>query len=519
MRRVAFAALLAAGVFAPSQQAFAQRCEIEANGGSVGICGEVKDSTITIGVPLEKVEELVRERTKPLEELTAAQKETISVLKEKLDLNERQIRATLDILGEKDVPPERLAAKLVEIAERYKALTANASTQAGDDPNTTALKEEAQRAIDDGQLEKADALLAQVETEQRRALDRFAFGAAETSARRGEIALTRLRYRDAAARFADAAAVFPPNSDHEDQRIDYLEREADALYRQGDEFGDNAALVSAIAREKRLLELKPRERVPLDWATAQVNLGVALASLGERESGTGKLEEAVAAYREALKERTRERVPIDWARTQANLGTALETLGERESGTGKLEEAVAAYREALKELTRERVPLDWAKAQIGLGKALFRLGERESGTGKLEEAVAAYREALRKYTRARVPLDWATTQNNLGEALQTLGARESGTTRLVEAVAAYRAALEERTQARVPLDWATTQMNLGNALAVLADRQKSSARMEEALACMRNAVEVYQQAGESYRLPAAQRQIKEMETELTALKR
>jgi hypothetical protein len=62
-------------------------------------------------------------------------------------------------------------------------------------------------------------------------------------------------------------------------------------------------------------------------------------------------------------------------------------------------------------------------------------------------------------------------------------------------------------------------MNLGNALAVLAKRQKSSARMEEALACMRNAVEVYQQAGESYRLPAAQRQIKEMETELTALKR
>ena len=43
-----------------------------------------------------------------------------------------------------------------------------------------------------------------------------------------------------------------------------------------------------------------------------------------------------------------------------NLGNALETLGERESGTGKLEEAVAAYREALKERTRERVPLDWA---------------------------------------------------------------------------------------------------------------------------------------------------------------
>ena len=49
--------------------------------------------------------------------------------------------------------------------------------------------------------------------------------------------------------------------------------------------------------------------------------------LGERESGTAKLEEAVAAYREALKERTRERVPLDWATTQNNLGNALRRSG------------------------------------------------------------------------------------------------------------------------------------------------------------------------------------------------
>jgi hypothetical protein len=33
--------------------------------------------------------------------------------------------------------------------------------------------------------------------------------------------------------------------------------------------------------------------------------------------------------------------------TQNNLGIALETLGERESGTARLEEAFAAYRAAL----------------------------------------------------------------------------------------------------------------------------------------------------------------------------
>jgi tetratricopeptide (TPR) repeat protein len=112
-----------------------------------------------------------------------------------------------------------------------------------------------------------------------------------------------LRYGDAAQLFATAAATFPPNSKHQDERIDYLEREANALYRQGDEFGDNAALATAIDRQSHLLSLKPQERVPLDWATTQNNLGNALATLGERGSGTGRLDEAVAAYREALKER------------------------------------------------------------------------------------------------------------------------------------------------------------------------------------------------------------------------
>ena len=71
-------------------------------------------------------------------------------------------------------------------------------------------------------------------------------------------------------------------------------------------------------------------------------------------SGTAKLEEAVAAYRDALQEFTRERVPLDWAMTQNNLGIALLKLGERESGTARLEEAVAAFREGLQENTRAR---------------------------------------------------------------------------------------------------------------------------------------------------------------------
>ena len=125
----------------------------------------------------------------------------------------------------------------------------------------------------------------------------------------------------------------------------------------------------------------------------------------------------------------------------ANLGTALRTLGERESGTARLEEGVAAFRAALEERSRDRVPLDWATTQNNLGNALWRLGQRESGTARLEEAVAAFRAALEEARRDRVPLQWAVTQNNLGTALRTLGERESGTARLEEAVAVFDACL------------------------------------------------------------------------------
>jgi hypothetical protein len=60
-----------------------------------------------------------------------------------------------------------------------------------------------------------------------------------------------------------------------------------------------------------------------------MDLGAVLATLGKRESGTEHLEQAVAAYRLALQENTRERVPLDWAKTQFNLGLGLADLYTR----------------------------------------------------------------------------------------------------------------------------------------------------------------------------------------------
>ncbi len=282
---------------------------------------------------------------------------------------------------------------------------------------------------------------------------------------------------------------------------------------------------------------------PLDWAATQNNLGLALWTLGERESGTARLEEAVAAYRAALEERTRERVPLDWAATQNNLGTALcdaRRAGERHGAAGGGGRPPIGRR--CEERTRERVPLDWATTQNNLGTALWtlgRAGERHGAAGgggrRLPRGAggmhpragaarlgrdaeqsrhtrsgprASARAARRGWRRRSPPIGrrWrngpASGCRSTGPRRRTTsasrsgrsGERESGTARLEEAVAAYRAALEERTRERVPLDWAATQNNLGNALRTLGERESGTARLEEAVAAFRAALQEYTRA-------------------------
>jgi hypothetical protein len=84
---------------------------------------------------------------------------------------------------------------------------------------------------------------------------------------------------------------------------------------------------------------------------------------------------------------TRERIALEWATTQINLGSALLVLGERESGTMRLDEAVGAYREALRELTYEHAPSLWAIAVGSQGVALMHLAERRADAALAEGAL------------------------------------------------------------------------------------------------------------------------------------
>ena len=167
----------------------------------------ISDSTVSIvcGIAPEQLEALVRDRSRPLQDLADTQKELIGRLQEQLDLNQAQIRAALNATGEADIAPDAIAAKLVEIAGRYRQLLAQVDGAAADDPEAARLKAEARESLDRGDLDHADRLLARLSTLQDEAEVRQAMEAAATPARRAAVALTRLRYLEAAGHFAAAA--------------------------------------------------------------------------------------------------------------------------------------------------------------------------------------------------------------------------------------------------------------------------------------------------------------------------
>ena len=123
---------------------------------------------------------------------------------------------------------------------------------------------QAKQAIDSGRYDEADALLVRTEEQDaaaarqaeqlardaQQAAERRWLNAAEKEGKRGDLAMTRLRYADAAQRYAAAASTVPTS--RQDARRSFLEQEAGALFRQGDERGDNIAASLAIDRYRAL---------------------------------------------------------------------------------------------------------------------------------------------------------------------------------------------------------------------------------------------------------------------------
>jgi tetratricopeptide (TPR) repeat protein len=349
---------------------------VAAEPGAMAAGRDITGNTINFGLTPEQVRELTEATARGA---TGPPTTAIVDLGKRLGVTEDATKTLLRIVGEQDVPLERLSETLNRVANDYKRLQVQAAALNPDNPTARGLVERAQIAITAGDLAEAHQLLAQTRQVQiaaaqeamkllnqaQTAVDAELLGAAASTSADGDVAIAEQHYDLAADRFKQAVALVPAG--HSDETASYLEREATALYLQGHERGSNAALIASVSIWNKTLQEYPRERKPLDWARAQLGLGDALWMLGWRESGTAHLDEAVTVYRAVLQEYTRDRAPLDRAATHINLGAVLINLWEKERWDAiinalmtRLEEAVAAYRAALEEDTRGRAPLDWA---------------------------------------------------------------------------------------------------------------------------------------------------------------
>lgn len=416
---------------------------------------------------LAKLEELASDRS-----AYEAARTKIEELQARSQMTERVILGVLTSFGESNLPPERLLEQLSALPARYGDLVQQLSGATDMPAEFEADRKRARIAIDMGDLDGADYILADLDLkhgrwldERQSTVDQGKRDRAQTRLERAALALFRLDYNAAAALFAAAADTYPPN-DHEERWQAHL-RQADALADRGDIFLDPTALLAAVSVYRDYaLPLALHEAAPAQWARTQHNLGTALASLGKR-GDDGALREAIAAYRLALEIRTREAAPAQWARTQNNLGNALCVLGDR-GDDAALREAIAAFGLALEVCTRESAPADWAATQHNLGNALASLGER-GDDGALREAIATYRLALEVRTRAAAPAHWAMTQNNLGGALRILGDRSGNKDDWRAAAARYRAALEVWTPETHPSYHDNALRSLASVLEKLGD--------------------------------------------------
>ena len=328
------------------------------------------------------------QKTKAFDDLTKSKGELESIV--------TVVSGFLQAIYREEVPPDQYAATFFRLVGDWQTAGVRIDalgTSRNLTPYVATLRKAAQQAHATSDIAEAIRLLDEIDKEERlneqKLLDHQKELAAEIHLRRQSriatkeaqipLALAGLRHADAAHLIAERIDLSEEDLEKRSALMRSQQRE---FHVRGRDQGLNADLLVSIEIARLTVG---RARNSDERGTAINDLAVSLHALGARESGTARLEAAVVANRAALKERTRDRVPLDWAQTQTNLGNALWALGERESGTARLGEAVLAYRAALKERTRDRVPLDWARTQMNLGTALLTFGERESGTARLEE--------------------------------------------------------------------------------------------------------------------------------------
>jgi tetratricopeptide (TPR) repeat protein len=431
-----------------------RKVEVSATRSAIAVGRDIRDSTIKIGLDEKDIAERIGQTQQPLVDNLAALAAEIARSE---GIDPAPLRAILAKLGEHDVPDAAIPDRLIALADKLNELRKELQNGALEDLQP--MKDAALARLDKGDFSGAYAELERgrlVAKTRRNEVSKYEAEFIADQARVLELQISNLA---AAEKYGQAAALV---GDDVRSAFQYLTKQANALQNEGEQFGDNDSLRSAIAVWRRAKEFSPFESEPEDHRKAHNNLGTAIYALARREPTNENLLEAAAMNREVLARDTHDSVPKYWGAAQANLGIVLLTIGERELGTAKLFESLDRLREALNTISREERPTDWAGIHINIGNCLRLIGQRQSSEQHFEEAVDAYREALTVLDETMVA-QRVTTLMNMGAAYTDLGRLRDRPEPFEQAIKELQDALTLISKDRYPVLWAEAKYQIGAA--------------------------------------------------------
>ena len=168
--------------------------------------------------------------------------------------------------------------------------------------------------------------------------------------------------------------------------------------------------MSAIHELEDRVQRYPADRYPVQHATAQFHLGIALTNDGRLADAEAALQRAVDLFRT---------LPLEHAKAVNALGTVLRLAG-------RLDEAAAAFDEAAAAFEADEHPLEEGAARFNLGLVLRDLGDHTASQAALEEAA-------RLLDERRVPAQAGAAARELGVTLLERGDLDRAADQLQEA--------------------------------------------------------------------------------------
>ncbi|MDM8558396.1 tetratricopeptide repeat protein [Candidatus Parabeggiatoa sp. HSG14] len=236
-------------------------------------------------------------------------------LSEDLGVTKVALRNFFKITEKQQVTLDDLDNTLRGIAKHYKELMAKVATLNPDAPNVAKLIEQAKKALNDCEFDKAEELFNQATELKISAAQQQLIEAAEYQAANGKLKLTQLAYREAGEYYERAAKLLPAGND---ETLAYYSNEA------GEAFFYAALYDKAKPLYERSLAI--REKI---FGNEHPNVAESLNNLAGLHLGQGNYDQAKPLFERslAIREEIFDNEHPDVAESLNNLALLHETQG------------------------------------------------------------------------------------------------------------------------------------------------------------------------------------------------